>query len=103
MCICVIVAVFIFNFAQRSWLSCLDWHLRDVVVAKLLILREVSQLETITSRNNMYYASMRLLVGVRLAILHLSLIKLCMVFFDYFFNPCPQRLRPVHVNQDIVW
>lgn len=88
--ICVMVAVSILNFAQRSWLSCLHWHLRGVLVAKLLIRRELSQLETITSGNSMYYTGMRLLVGIRLAILHLVSLTSCMVFFNYFLTLVPR-------------
>lgn len=92
MWICVVVAVSILNFAWRSWLGCLHWHFRDVLVAKLLILRELSQLETITSGNSFYYANIRLLVGVRLAMPHLlCLIKSCMVFFNYFLTLVPRE------------
>lgn len=68
--VCVTAAVSIFNVAQTYWLSCLYWHLRDALVAEL-ILKELSGLETITAGNSMHCAGMRLLVGVRLAIPHL--------------------------------
>lgn len=85
-----VVAVSILNFAQRPWFDCLHWRLRHILVAELLTQRELSWLETITSANSVYCASMRLLVGVRPHLV--SSIKSCMVF-NYFFNPRPQRLR----------
>lgn len=59
MWICFAAAVSTFNVAQTSWLSWLYWHLRDALVA-VLILRELSGLETIINGNSMHCASMKL-------------------------------------------
>lgn len=99
--ICFAAAVSTFNLAQTSWLSCLYWHLRDALVS-VLILRELSGLETIVNGNSMHCASMKLLVRVRLAIPHLvCLLKSCMVFLNYFLTLVPRDEVIRSVNQDL--
>lgn len=52
----------------------------------------------------MHCASMKILVQVRLAVPHfVSLIKSCMVFFNYFVTLVPRDevISSVHVTQDL--
>lgn len=92
-----------FIVAQTSWLSWLYWHFRDALIA-VLILRELSGLETIINGNIMHCASMKLPVWVRLAVPHLvSLLKSCMVVLNCFLTLVPRNevIKSVYVNQHL--